>query len=264
MPSHSNSTAMRYARGPALAVALFAACVFVPTSAGGTELTVDDDQMITVRGQSESLHDVVVALCTEARIDLLGFAATDRTVSLDYDNIPLDRFLSRLLREESYMVGLKGGDNGVRIAWLRVMGPEAGTSALRFGEEPPTSYFGVQEALVEDAWSNEDADARAAAVAAVVKHVRANPEAIGTFIAKGYGPLLEEIGDRPYAIELLQNLQQATDSNAEVFQLMGLIQSIRSRKENEGKLAKPWETLKGLRLPEQDTENVTPTRRPQP
>jgi hypothetical protein len=238
--------------------ALGAVCALTPTPADSAEVSVDDNENVTVRGQSESLRDVVVALCTEARIDLLDFAAPDRTVSLRYDQIPLDRFLSRLLREESYMVGLKGGDNGIRIAWLRVMGRDSRTT-LAAGDAPPTSYFGLQTALIEKALSSEDADIRANALSDIVNHVRRKPGAIASFIGRGYGSLLEDLGDQPHAIELLRHLQRATDSNPERIQLMSVIQSVRSHQERKEEKFKPFggRALRGLALPGQDVRAIS-------
>lgn len=264
MPTHNRSTAMRSESGRpvsrrsvsrkvvaiALLLAVYAA---VPVSlARSTEIAVDDEQNITVHGQSESLRDVVVDLCTVARIDLLGFAATDRTVSVDYDTMPMDRLLSRLLREESYVVGLKGDENGVRIAWLRVMGPEISVAALKFDGELPTSHFGIAQAVLETAWADEDETARAKATDEIVQKVAENPEVLDTFLAISPGLMLEEIGDQPHAIDLLQRLSQAAEDNSQKFKIMGLVQGIRSRQGLNERTFKPFEVLKALQLPDEE------------
>jgi hypothetical protein len=233
----------------AFLLGIFLTTSFLPAQAA--DITVDESQQITAHGDSESLRDVVVQLCEEARIDLRGFAATDRTVSVAYDELPLDRFLSRLLREESYVVGLKGDKNGVRIAWLRVMGPESSTGGLKFGDERPTSHFGVDKSVLETAWASEDESARKAATTKIVQKVVDDPAILDDFLAISPATTLEEIGDQPHAVTLLKNLMVTTDDNRRKFQIMGLVQSIRSRQEREDAAYQPLRTLKALELPEE-------------
>jgi len=107
-------------------VALVAAMLVCPSraAAAGYSLEVGSDQRVSVSGSAPSLKELIVELCDKAEVELLAFGADDRPISLNYQDLELPELLARLLRSENYMVGLRGraGVEGVRIAWLRVMG----------------------------------------------------------------------------------------------------------------------------------------------
>ncbi len=229
-------------------------CVFgVPAATAGdqvarTLLVVDENQVVTIRETDRSLHEIVIELCRKASVNLLGFAATDRPVAIKQEGVAMDKLLARLLREESYMVGLKrDGKDGVRIAWLRVMGPEASVSGNRFDDASEnTAYFGLREDVVSRALTSEDEKSRTHAVNAVLAQVRDNPDTLDAFIARGAPTLLEELGDQPYSVELLKSLGAVAETNAQRFQLMGLMRSIENYRSRDERDFKPLAILKKL------------------
>jgi hypothetical protein len=232
----------------AIVATLAIGCAHAVASAQTDGLVVGDGQIVSIHENSKSLREIVIDLCLKAEVSLLGFAATDRTLSIDQDDLPMDQLLSRLLREESYMVGLKReGEDGVRISWLRVMGPESSSSALRFDEQQIVkSYFGMPKVVIDEAIASEDAEARSRAVKAVIKHVQQNPDAMDDFIGRGYAQLIKEIGDSPYSVDLLQSLSPVVGTNAHRFQIMGLVRSIQNYRDPPESTFKPLAILKEL------------------
>jgi len=106
-----------------VATALTATTGSAPSAlAQNVTVSVDEAQVVSLRGSTPSLKELVVELCEKSGVELLAFGAADRPVSVNYSGIQLPELLARLLRSENYMVGLRSSNDGTRIAWLRVMG----------------------------------------------------------------------------------------------------------------------------------------------
>ena len=74
------------------------------------DIAVDPFQIATVSGRSDSLRQVIEELCRVAEVRLLAYDAEDRPMLAGYENLPLHELLPRLLKEESYFVGLHANE----------------------------------------------------------------------------------------------------------------------------------------------------------
>lgn len=121
----SRSLATSSAFAVALTVALWTPG---PVRAEEPEIAVSDRQIVTLNGSSPSLRAVIQQLCAESGVELRQYDAEDRAFAGSYDGVSLSELLPRLLRSESYAVGVRAsqGEDKPRIAWVRVMGASTG------------------------------------------------------------------------------------------------------------------------------------------
>jgi hypothetical protein len=129
----------------------------LPAAAQSPEIFVADDQVVTLAGSAPSLRDVVGQLCTGAVVELRLYGAPDRPFAGNFQSVPLTELLPRLLREESYAVGMRAAANAAapRIAWISVMGISG-----QIGRKPPSP---APVAVSKNTAASDDEPARAGA-----------------------------------------------------------------------------------------------------
>jgi hypothetical protein len=133
----------------ALAIALVLACAG-SSAAQEPEVTVSKDQIVSLSGSSPSLHGVIQKLCALSGVELRQYEAEDRKWTGNYQAVPLAELLPRLLRTESYAVGMKSGASAPpRIAWVRVMGAKTGSPSSLVAAPPPPTPMPPPTAPVE-------------------------------------------------------------------------------------------------------------------
>jgi hypothetical protein len=126
------------ARSVAVAALMLAPAAVPGAFAQEPDLTVSNDQIVSLRGSSPSLRGVIQKLCAASGVELRQYEAEDRTWAGNYQDLPLAELLPRLLRTESYAVGMKSGASAApRIAWVRVMGAATGTPSPIVPAMPP-------------------------------------------------------------------------------------------------------------------------------
>ena len=143
-----------------MGVCLLAACLALAhvrrAAAQEPQLTVSREQIVTLSGSGTSLRDVIQQLCAASDVELRQYDAEDRPFAGKYTDVPLSELLPRLLRAESYAAGLRStaGKDGVRVAWVRVMGKADKKPEGPTGFRPVT----IRPAMAAAAPAPEDAN----------------------------------------------------------------------------------------------------------
>jgi hypothetical protein len=205
------------------------------SEAAALELRVDDEQSVTLRGSSDSVKQTVVDLCQAAGVRLVAYDAPDRTTQVNYSDIPLHRLIERLLRNESYMVGLASEGGEPRVAWLRVIGPVRGDLAVASvpgddGQRPNTlPQMGLDDGLVSQALSSANAMDRAKATKAVVDAFKQDPQKLEGFLGRNIGSTANELAGQPFAIDLLNSIKVQELDMSRRLKLDAIIKTLRVR-----------------------------------
>jgi hypothetical protein len=200
-----------------------------PLSASGASsglvIEIDESQRVSVQGQAPSLATLVAEVCARAGVTLRGYEARDRPISVAYESIPLRDALQRMLRDETYMIGVRAGDGGKRInvAWVHVTGstsagapasPAAATSPLAAtppapppAEVPPSmTGFGLPAGVVSTALTSQNDAERRDAVRTLAEHVDTNPGLMDQFLAREIAGTIDELAAYPFSREALQTI----------------------------------------------------------
>jgi len=147
---------------------------------------VGPDQATSIDGTFTSLAELLTELCTRAKVELRAYDAPDRPLTATVTKRPLAEVLERVLSQENYLVGVRGGDSPqspLRVVWIRVIGaknPELAASprgiavpsdfgSTEFDAERPTDRSRAQEAVAKSLLADE---------ARVRQLLEADPEAI--------------------------------------------------------------------------------------
>jgi hypothetical protein len=95
---------------------------------GGASVRVRDGEYVTVTGEATSLRALVAEICRQAGVDLRTYSAPDRRYTDRLEDEPLADAFRRILRSESYLVGLRpdASSDQTRMAWLQVVASRAG------------------------------------------------------------------------------------------------------------------------------------------
>jgi hypothetical protein len=194
----------------------------------GLAIEIHDGQLLTVIGQSGSLRALVADICTQAGVKLRGYDAADRPITVSYVDVPLRDALQRLLRDETYMIGVRAHpqSDDVDVAWVHVTGSKGGGSspgmalpmppamaaaaqaaqASAAGVPSSMADFGFPANLLSQALSSQDVAARREATRLLAEHVEANPGLLDSFFAKDMAATAEDLVQFPFAKEALQTL----------------------------------------------------------
>jgi hypothetical protein len=252
----SNSTRqriMRHARALRCALAvtcrlgLAIALGLTWTATAGADairIAVDADQRVTISGSSDSLRATLAEICAQARVELRAFEASDRPFRAEYDSIPLAEAVSRLLRSEVFIAGMRPDRDGrgARVSWLRVSGSNRGAASVApmhavttdTHELPVASGFdfGPNPRLVQTALSSKDPTARGRAREAILSGLRDDPSVIQRFVDRDVDLAAEELAAFAYSAEFLRALQTATthpDERAQVQRMLARVQVRQAR-----------------------------------
>jgi hypothetical protein len=204
-------------------------------------IEIDDQQLVTMSTQTASLALVISQLCSKAGVTLRGFDAPDRPVAAAYEGVPLRDVLQRLLRDETYMIGVRAGreQSDVEVAWLHVTASKivGQTSAPVpvLGEPPPApapaasglSVTGLPPEVILDALSSDDEAKRRAATTALADHVEANPGALDDFLGKDSAATVDALAPYAYASEALQTLALRQKNSVNRAKLDSIAKSLR-------------------------------------
>ena len=168
------------------------------------QITVSNDQVVTLSGSAASLRDVIQQLCAASGVELRQYDAQDRPFAGSYEGMPLSELLPRLLRSESYAAGLRSttGKDGVRIAWVRVM-----SRADAKATEPyrPVTPQPVAASVADD---QNDADDEKVATEAELP-----PDQAATIIAALLNPAFTTVADEAARKEQIDQIAQNFANN---------------------------------------------------
>lgn len=226
-----------------LASSLLAAPSIAADGAASVAIEITDDQLVTLNTPPISLAAIVRELCTKAKVELRGFEAADRPVTATYDKVPLRDVLQRLLRDETYMIGVRSGDDKTRVevAWVHVTASKiAGRTsppAPRVPIATPSavvapaslSRIGLPAEVVVDALSNADEAKRRDATRTLADHFDENPTSLGAFLANDPAATVDELASYTYAGEALQTVALRQQDPVSRAKLDGIVQSLRLR-----------------------------------
>jgi hypothetical protein len=213
-------------------VALALALVVAPwtaaaeTGASGLIIEVKEGQLVTMNGQAASLAKLIADLCAKTGTTLRGYEAGDRPITVSYEDVPLREVLQRMLRDETYMIGVRAGPKGnersgdVAVSWVHVTGSKTGSSPTGVAAVPPPlpsapapkpakvpgsmTGFGVAPNLITQALGSQNADERRAATREVAEHLEENPGELDQFLSSDMGPTADELAAFPFANEALK------------------------------------------------------------
>jgi hypothetical protein len=213
-------------------IAVVLVAITAATTIAANTVAVTPEQSVTVVGVFPSLKSVIEDVCRRAGVELRGFEAADREVSVTYNEVPLTTALAGLLRTESYLVGVTAGESGnpARVAWIRVVG--SGDNAPRqatAGEVPrpssrpvPTMGFEVPATFGDAEFSSEDPEQRARALHAIASRLIASKQVMSA----DPQALAATLQQYPHARELVTQLrdeQQDPDIRARLDQVLAAL-----------------------------------------
>jgi hypothetical protein len=210
----------------ALTLALLASpwMVVAETSDSGPIIEVKDGQLVTMSGQAASLARLVGELCARTGTALRGYEADDRPITVSYRDVPLREVLQRMLRDETYMIGVRAGakPSELDVSWLHVTGSKTGTGpAVAVALPPPLAPapgtqaakvpssmtgFSVPPNVITQALGSQDAAERREATRKIAEHLEANPGEMDTFLSNEMGATADELAAFPFANEILRTL----------------------------------------------------------
>lgn len=212
-----------------------------PTSAQTLDIQVDEAQRATVSGRSESLRSAIEEICAAADVRLLAYDAEDRPLIAGYQDMPLHDLLPRLLKEESYFLGLRAGvGEESRVATLRVIGqnrsgPATDTtpSNLRealagLGEQQPAPAFQIPPALLRSSFNSENLQTRERAARYVHDRLLGNVGQTQRFISVDSDTVGRILRPYKYSAEILEKVRDDHDDPAVRIKLDDIIRAIQS------------------------------------
>lgn len=210
----------------ALVLALIAApwTSVAETGASGLVIEVNEGQLVTMSGQSPSLARLLGDLCAKTGVTLRGYEAGDRPIMVSYEDVPLREVLQRMLRDETYMIGVRAGTNAkdgtsdVEVSWVHVTGSKSGAPPSGVVAIPPPlpnaptpakvpssmTGFGVSPGVITQALGSQNADERRAATREIAERLEANPGELDMFLDSDMGPAADELAGFPFATEALR------------------------------------------------------------
>lgn len=238
----------------ALTLALFSlpSTGIAGASGSGLVIEVKEGQRVSVSGQTSSLAQLVSDLCTKTGVSLRGYEAGDRPITVSYVDLPLRDALQRMLRDETYMIGVRAGARpaDVEVAWVHVTGSKSGGPPSNVVVAPPPppgaasqdamapgslSSFGVESNIVTQALGNQDAAARREAIGQLVERVEAYPGELDGFLAGDVRKTADELAAFPFAAEALHILSTQQSDPGKRAKLKTLIEALEARRDAEAK-----------------------------
>ena len=211
---------------PVLGVSIVALVLFAqPAAAQSPEIFVAEDQVVTLSGNAPSLRDVVQQLCAAAGVELRMYGAPDRPFAGNYQGLPLAEILPRLLRQESYAVGLRASAAEPRIAWISVMGisgqigrgPSPKPVTISANNAPPTDGAPTRTApelaateisvLLLPAFAASDDAVRKRQVARIVQQLSERPDMKQTLEAADIETVGQALAHHPTARGVFAEIQ---------------------------------------------------------
>ena len=192
--------------GGALAVVALVLVRVPGAAAQQPQITVSDDQVVTLSGSAASLRDVIQQLCAASGVELRQYDAQDRPFAGSYEGMPLSELLPRLLRSESYAAGLRStaGKDGVRIAWVRVMSRADAKATEPY--RPVAPVAATAEASVAD--DQNDADDEK-----VTTETELPPDQAATIITALLNPAFTTVADEAARKEQIDQIAQNFANN---------------------------------------------------
>lgn len=200
----------------------------------GVQINIDPGQPASVVGKSESLRAVVQEVCAGSGIRLLAYDAPDRPVRASYSEATVSKLLGRLLKRESFMLGVTGdADSSDRVTWLRVIGqpgPDGKVStfplepavlpAVEVVQPPPPEQPAPapkeeepkKQVLFSPGVMRELAMVRAGSREVIAEQfgerLRTDADARSRFLDISPTELAEELADNPFARDVLKQFEK--------------------------------------------------------
>jgi hypothetical protein len=209
-------------------------------------ISVNAGQTVSISGSTDSLRDAITDLCERAGVELRAYDAEDRPFSASFQDVPLTEALSRILRSEIFLVGLKPSNRGPVVSWLRVSGASGAVagSPLRAGA-PPASRpgtvagidIGVAADVVETALTSDDTIARSSARRVILQNLRSNPAALQRLLEREPAEIVEQLIHTRHAAEFLSSLQSVVSDVKDRTQIQTILRGLRLRQEAERRAA---------------------------
>lgn len=237
----------------ALALALIAAAssVGAQTSLSGLDIEVKEGQLVTMSGQATSLAQLVSDLCAQTGTALRGYEAGDRPITVSYQDVPLRDVLQRMLRDETYMIGVRAGsgsENDVEVSWVHVTGSKSGTTPASVMPVPvsvpaapsakvPESMagFGVSPKLITQALGSQNAGERREAARQLAEHLETNPGELDAFLTRDLGTTADELAIFQFANETLRTLSTRQKNAVAKAKLNAIVKMVDLRRANATK-----------------------------
>lgn len=242
----------------ALALALLAVPFTATAETGGSGLVIEvaEGQLVTMSGQTSSLAQLIADLCAKTGATLRAYEAGDRPITVSYEAVPLRDVLQRMLRDETYMIGVRAGARTpegatpVEVSWVHVTGSKTGTtpanvvltpSAPTAPPPPPAkipasmSGFGVAPKVITQAFASENADERRAATRELAEHLEANPGELDNFLAYDLGTSADELAAFPFSKEALQTISIRQKDAVARAKLDAIVKMVGLRRNDDGK-----------------------------
>jgi len=184
---------------------------------------------VTVSGQAASLAHLVSDLCAKTGATLRGYEAGDRPITVSYEDVPLRVILQRMLRDETYMIGVRsgttanGGASDIEVSWVHVTGSKSGATPSGPVAVPPPlpaaapvsssakvprtmTGFGVASNVITQALGSDNATERRDATRQLADHLEENPGELDAFLSNDMGATADELATFPFANEALRTL----------------------------------------------------------
>jgi hypothetical protein len=211
-----------------------------PLGAQSLDIAVDGGQLATVSGRSESLRSVIEELCEAADVRLLYYDAEDRPLVAGYEDIPLHDLLPRLLKQESYLLGLRASDSGsgTRVATLRVIGENRSGSIAAappanlkealtgLGAQRPAPAFQIPPALLRSSFNSENIQTRERAAKYVRERLLGNVGQTQRFVGIDADTLGRILRPYKHSGDILAKIRDGHDDPAVRIKLDEIIRAV--------------------------------------
>lgn len=256
----------------ALALALLAAPWVAPwvapgqvaaeTTGSGLVIEVKEGQLVTMNGQAASLAQLVGDLCARTGTTLRGYEAGDRPIMVSYQDVPLRDVLQRMLRDETYMIGVRDGGSGkdgapnMEVSWVHVTGSKSGTgpaNVVTVATPPPTAPpakvpgsmagFGVAAKVITQALGAQNADERRAATRELAEHLEANPGELDNFLANDLPATADELAAFEFANEALRTISIRQKDAVARAKIDAIVKMVGLRRNDAAKAPNPLELM---------------------
>jgi len=165
--------------------------------------------------------------------------------------VPLRDVLQRMLRDETYMIGVRTGSGsengatGVEVSWVHVTGSKSGTTPA--GVMPtrvaaPTvkvpesmAGFGVSPKLITQALGSQNAGERREAARQLAEHLETNPGELDAFLTRDLGTTADELAIFQFANETLHTLSTRQKNAVAKAKLNAIVKMVDLRRANATK-----------------------------
>ena len=196
------------------------------------QVHVTAGQLVTLAGEQPSLRGLLGDLAFRAGFELRAFDAIDRPITVEIEGLSLATTLPRLLRSESFVVGMDRASSGQpRVAWLSVLGTyeQAHQRRERGRAASVEQALSLPPAMFRAAFAGRDAEQRGEALDAIERRLMLDPARMEAFLRTEPAALAEVLARLPDAPAYLAAARERQTDARVREKIDSLLAALRSR-----------------------------------